>query len=183
MAATRLTKNDRYMGLTEKHDGVWCWTGEVRCHSDLLDAPLHWGKPRQVFVCSMSDLFHEKVPGKFINRVMSTVVQAPQHTFQVLTKRVERMARYFDYAYHTEAGGDEIEGDWDVPISNLWLGVSVSTRDEWWKVDVVRDIPAAVHFISIEPMLEDMFPISLDPYLDGIQWVICGAESGPNRRP
>ena len=164
---------------------------EVRCHDDRLEAPLHWRKPRRVFVNSMSDLFHEDVPCEFIDKVFAVMALCPQHTFQVLTKRPERMLEYFTAdrdeliadkvvfdAYgplaqylrkvstwipdeHDETdGGHRVSapGYWDwhvsLPLPNVWLGVSVENQqaaDE--RIPLLLDTPAAVRFVSCEPLL------------------------------
>jgi len=96
LTATKLKNHPRYAGLAVlKNDGIGPrWTGEVRCHADQLDVPLHWKKPRMIFVNSMSDTFHEKVPFEFIDRMFAVMALCPQHTFQILTKRPERVAEY-----------------------------------------------------------------------------------------
>lgn len=142
------------------------WPWEVTLHHDRLDNPLHWRKPRRVFVCSMGDLFHEDVSDLFICKVMDIVQKCPQHTFLVLTKRAKRMSQW------------PVEGSQGI-ISNLWLGVSVEDCDRLGRIDTLRDTPAAVRFISFEPMLGDVGEVNLD----GIGWVICGGESGPGARP
>ncbi len=223
LAATRLKHNPRYEGLIIeerrqvlgldriRYECRYGWTGEVRCHEDLLDAPLHWRKPRKVFVCSMSDLFHEDVPDNFINEVFAKMGMCRHHTFQVLTKRVGRMKAYLEHTAHgsrlfrlidqreseapvyiqraISAGGSWLI-DW--PFKNVWLGVSVSTQAEAdEKIPILLSIPAAVRFVSIEPMLEEITVQryryltyrELDLQKPGLDWVIVGAESGPNRRP
>lgn len=136
----------------------------VQVHPKSLDAPSKWRSPRVVFVNSMSDLFHAKVPVSFIHDVFAVMRENPQHTFQVLTKRAMRARRL----------ADEIE--WP---SNVWLGVSVETADYFNRVDELRRIPAAVRFLSCEPLLGSLAGIDLSD----IGWVIAGGESGPNYRP
>ncbi|MFH1730162.1 MAG: phage Gp37/Gp68 family protein [Planctomycetota bacterium] len=152
---------------------------DVQCHEDRLDQPLRWRKPRKVFVNSMSDLFHPDVPYQFVARVMDTIIAAPQHTFQVLTKRADRMLHFFGHI--GEAEGLK-------PPDNLWLGVSVENQhcaDE--RIPLLLQTPAAVRFISAEPLLG---PIGLAlhfPHAHGMRdhrfWVIVGGESGPKARP
>jgi len=157
------------------------WTPEnasenVRLHDERLDQPLRWRRPRLVFVNSMSDLFHEQVPASFIDRVWRVMTQASQHTFQVLTKRPEQ-ARDWAREYvrmHGSLG------------HNVWLGVSIENSRYTSRADVLREIPAAVRFISAEPLLGSLFVTggnrrSLD--IDGIDWLIAGGESGPHARP
>ena len=132
---------------------------------ERLAEPLERRKPTVYFVNSMSDLFHEKVPFEYIRRVFEVMAHAPQHTFQVLTKRAERMAEFCSGI--------------DVP-PNVWLGVSVENRRHGVpRIDVLRKINAAVRFLSIEPLLQDVGEIDLT----GISWVIVGGESGPKARP
>ena len=153
---------------------------EVKFHPERLDQPLRWLNPRRIFVCSMGDLFHEDVPDEFISRVFGRMRCANQHTFMILTKRPERM-RWFI---------------WNLP--NVWLGVSVenqSTADE--RIPMLLKTPAAVRFVSVEPMLGPVDLLSIKtsdgdgPSREliwigegaGIGWVICGAETGPGARP
>lgn len=137
---------------------------ELTLHEDNLQEPFSWRKAHNIFVCSMSDLFHEKVPFEFIDKVMATIRQTPQHRYQILTKRAERMAEYFE----TRA----------VP-ENVWVGVTVEAESSKQRIDCLRQIPASVHFLSCEPLLESLGQIDLK----GIEWVIVGGESGPQARP
>lgn len=141
---------------------------QIQLFHDRLDEPLHWKKPRHIFVGSMGDLFHEDVPFTFIDQVLTRVVKCPQHTFMVLTKRPERMLEYYN---HGLVGCTVIQ--------NLWLGVTVEEQDEYDQITVLRDIPAIKRFISYEPMLG---PIYSQPFA-GISWIIIGPETGPKRRP
>jgi protein gp37 len=163
------------------------WTPEnaaenVILKPERLDQPLRWRKPRMVFVNSMSDLFHERVPDGFIARVFETMEIAERHTFQILTKRPERAAEWIA-AYRR--GRD--------PLPNVWLGVSIENARHTWRADVLREIPAVVRFISAEPLLGSLYANSnrtariegdllhgwrkpLD--LTGIDWLIVGGESG-----
>ena len=140
---------------------------EVYCDEKSLNIPLHWRKPRRIFVCSMSDLFHPKVPFEFIDKIWDIINISRQHTFQLLTKRPERVV---EYVKHIEPFRFH---------SNIWLGVTVCTPEEKPKIDILRQIPAAVRFISFEPLLADMRELNLD----GIHQVIVGGESGPKARP
>lgn len=130
-----------------------------------LEEPLKRMKPTIYFVNSMSDLFHEQIPNDYIRQVFDVIRRAPQHTFQVLTKRAERMATFFkDY----------------VPPKNAWLGVTVEDRKFGVpRLDWLRQVPAHIRFISVEPLLEDLGMLNLN----GIHWVIVGGESGPKARP
>ncbi|MDE2096717.1 MAG: phage Gp37/Gp68 family protein [Patescibacteria group bacterium] len=177
----------------------------VVLHPDRLDQPLHWKKPRRVFVNSMSDLFHEQVPWDFIAKVFAIMQRCPRHTFQILTKRPERMQAFVSDV--DERAGHLIRADgnnW--PLPNVWLGVSVEDQrraDE--RIPLLLQTPAAVQFVSYEPALG---PVDFSKYLRccpscgqprpdryadscaycegghfGIDWLICGGESGPNHRP
>lgn len=168
-------------GITTSTQHRSNWSGQIYCDSESLDQPLHWRKPRRIFVCSMSDLFHEKVPFEFIDDVFERVWDCPQHTFLVLTKRLQRAKEFYSIAteYHR------------IPKGNLWLGVSISTQKEAdEKIPILLEIPAAVRFISFEPLLESIpkFDYYINNYTTGhlesqIHWVIVGCESGPKRRP
>jgi len=136
----------------------------VAIHPEALQLPYQWRRPRVVFVNSMSDLFHAKVPISFVRDVFRVMRETPQHTYQVLTKRSGRLRRM----------GERL--DWP---SNLWMGVSVEDESQLPRVDDLRDVGAAVRFISAEPLLGPL--PSLD--LTGIHWVITGGESGPGARP
>lgn len=144
---------------------------KVTLHPDRLNEPLKWKKPRKIFVCSMSDLFHEKIPYDFIIEIFH--IMAKQHTYQILTKRPEIM-----YDFMCEYIPNPYGSPYD-PLPNVWLGVSVEDVKAKIRIDILRPIPAAVRFISFEPLLEDVGSINLD----GIHWVIVGSESGPNARP
>ena len=133
-------------------------------HADLLGAPGAWRQPRLVFVNSMSDLFHEDVPVEFIQAVFEVMADTPRHTFQVLTKRSKRLRRISD--------------DLTWP-SNVWMGVSVESASYCFRIDDLREVPAAVRFVSAEPLLGPLGKVDLD----GIDWVIAGGESGPRARP
>jgi protein gp37 len=133
-------------------------------HDDALNIPLRWAAPRIVFVNSMSDLFHARVSTTFVGRVFGVMEQTPRHTYQVLTKRPMRAVRLADQL------------PWP---SNVWLGVSVESMEQAWRVDVLRNVPAAVRFVSAEPLLGSLEAINLSD----IDWLIAGGESGPHARP
>ncbi|MBV9688316.1 MAG: phage Gp37/Gp68 family protein [Ktedonobacteraceae bacterium] len=138
---------------------------------ERLDAPTRWKRPRLIFVNSMSDLFHKQVPDDFIVQVFCTMARrAPQHTYQVLTKRPSRLVHTSLLTQITQA-----LGPWP---AHIWLGVSVENQDYTWRVDKLRATPAPVKFISAEPLLG---PIQFD--LAGMAWLIAGAESGHGARP
>jgi protein gp37 len=159
------------------------WRGreftDVKCHPERLEIPLHWKKPRKIFVDSMSDLFHDNVPDSFIYDVLNAAIDAPQHTYQILTKRVLRMCRF-------------LEGNDEYALPNVWLGVSVENQksaDE--RIPWLMKTPAVVRFISYEPalgavdftdhILKDHEHINLKPAV--INWIIAGGETGVGARP
>jgi protein gp37 len=136
---------------------------DVVLHPDRLALPLRWRAPRRVFVNSMSDLFHERVPTRFINDVFDVMERASQHVFQVLTKRPGRILEW------RQAGA------WPRPIpKHIWIGVSVESAAFLWRVDRLRAVDAPVRFVSAEPLLGPLTGLTLD----GVDWVITGGESG-----
>jgi len=157
--AERMARRLQAMGQTNYANGF-----QVALHPHMLDLSRRWKKPQTIFVNSMSDLFHDDVPLDFIARVFDVMRSSPQHRFQVLTKRAERLARI--------ASGLE----WH---SNVWMGVSVESPRYLGRIDLLRATPAAVKFLSLEPLLEDLGRFDLS----GIDWVIAGGESGPQARP
>jgi protein gp37 len=155
---------EKYRGLTRKSGGRAKWTGKIRLDREGLRVPTKWRKPRRIFVNSMSDLFHDAVPAKFVAEVWSVMRSTPQHTFQILTKRPDRMAKI------TAA----------LPVlENVWLGTSVENADYLDRIEHLREVKAAVRFISFEPLLGSVAAADLT----GIHWVIVGGESGPRSRP
>ena len=140
----------------------------IKVHPDRLDEPGRWQRPRRVFVCSMSDLFHEEVPLTFIDEVFARMREYDHHTYQVLTKRPARMLEYSKRA-----------GSWP---PHVWAGVSV--ENQIWadrRMPHLMHVPSAVRFVSVEPLLKE---VNLRPWLDYfLQWVIVGGESGPRARP
>ena len=140
------------------------WTNRIRLLEEKLEVPLRWRRPRTVFVNSMSDLFHERVPLEYIRRVFDVMRRAQQHRFQILTKRSERLRAV------------DADLSW---ASNIWMGVSVEDADRLFRVDDLRATGASVRFLSLEPLLGPLTKLTLD----GIQWVIVGGESGPGARP
>jgi len=180
-------------------DGRAVFTGQVNLLEDRLTQPLRWRKPRRVFVNAMSDLFHPDVPDDFVDKVFAVMALCPQHTFQVLTKRPERMAEWAllnstgGHVFHVASTmGSPRSGIW--PLPNVWLGTSVEDQaraDE--RIPHLLRCPAAVRFLSCEPLLG---PVDVSPYLDGawangdaypsgprVNWIIPGGESGPGARP
>ena len=154
----------KYRGLTRKSGQRYVWTGKVALDEAALRAPLTWRKPRLIFVNSMSDLFQDGVPVAFIRRVWATMEATPHHTYQILTKRPERMAALSE----------------DLPLlQNVWLGTSVENADVLKRIDHLRDTRATVRFVSFEPLIGSV----ADADLTGIHWAIVGGESGPRARP
>ncbi len=148
------------------------WSGDIALRDDQLDIPLHWHQPSRIFVCSMSDLFHEKVPPEFIGKVIMKADACPQHTFLILTKRIKRAADYCrEHILPVWTGMNKLP-------KNIHFGVSISTYLEMWKADVLEEIPAAIRYVSLEPLLEYV-PLKIGK----LDWVIVGCESGPKRRP
>lgn len=209
--AVRLSGNDnpkiaeKYQGTTEKNN----WTGKINLASiETLLKPFYWTRPRKIFVNSMSDLFHENIPFEWIDKVFAVMALSPQHTFQILTKRADRMKRYFD-SFHLASAffrGDRL-ANWlrenfdekavitvinaklSTNLPNVWLGVSVEnqkTADE--RIPLLLETPAAVRWLSCEPLLEnivfDAFTLLDDETGNQlIDWVVVGGESGNGARP
>lgn len=157
--AERMARRLEAMGAARYRNGF-----RVTLHPEALDAPRRWRQPRVVFVNSMSDLFHEEVPLAYIERVFATMRACPRHTFQVLTKRAERLA---EIAPHLPWPG------------NVWMGVSVEDARVLHRIGKLQEVRAAVRFLSLEPLIG---PLDSLP-LAGIHWVIVGGESGPRARP
>jgi protein gp37 len=155
----------KYRGLTRRSGRRHVWTGKIRCDEQSLDAPRRWARSRRIFVNSMSDLFHQDVPVAFIKRVWSVMAETPRHTFQILTKRPDRMLEI-------------TAGDMLPVLPNVWLGASVEDDHVLGRVDDLRRVPAAVRFISFEPLIGSVATADLE----GIHWAIVGGESGPRAR-
>ena len=136
----------------------------VTLHEDLLNIPLKWKKPSKIFVNSMSDLFHEDIPFEYIQKVFRIMNLANQHVFQILTKRAERMVELAPYL------------SW---APNIWMGVTVEDNDNKGRIDLLRQVPANVRFISFEPLIGKVN----EPDLTNIDWAIVGGESGSSSRP
>ena len=157
--AERMTKRLTAMGSDRYRNGF-----RVTLHPDSLDAPRKWKQGRVVFVNSMSDLFHDDIPLSYIQRVFTTMRDCPHHTFQILTKRSERLAELATRLPWPE---------------NVWMGVSVEDSRVIHRIADLQSVPAAVRFLSLEPLIGPLNDISLN----GIHWVIVGGESGPRARP
>ena len=234
LAGTRLQHDPSRAGLARATKAGPVWTGEVRFNEQWLDQPLRWRRPRRIFVCAHGDLFHEAVPDVWIDRVLAVMALAPQHSFQVLTKRPERMRDYLAHiqaefdaspddlnerfgAHCAQLSGDPCAAGWfedhvNWPLPNVWLGVSVEDQlraDE--RIPILLDTPAAVRWVSAEPLLGpvDLYGGDPDPRLGGViageglslvqwwrhddprgaplrpgvDWVVAGGESGPGARP
>jgi protein gp37 len=156
----------KYQGLTRESGKRYVWTGKVVQDEKALAAPLTWRKPRTVFVNSMSDLFHPAVELQFIAKVWAVMASTPQHTYQVLTKRPERMREILS------------RPDFLV-LPNVWLGTSVEDGVVLGRIDDLRRAPAVVRFISFEPLIGSV----ANADLTDIDWAIVGGESGPRARP
>lgn len=154
---------EKYRGLTRKSGARAKWTGEVRLDPGALSVPKHWAKPRNIFVNSMSDLFHPAIPEEFIREVWSVMRETSRHTYQILTKRPDRMA--------------EVTRTLPV-LPNVWLGTSVEDGAVIGRLDDLRKVSAAVRFVSFEPLIGSVACGNLQ----GIQWAIVGGESGPGAR-
>ncbi|MDK2971347.1 MAG: hypothetical protein PWP23_1102 [Candidatus Sumerlaeota bacterium] len=157
--AERMAKRLHAMGLPAYRHGF-----KVTLQPRALDIPLRWKKPQIIFVNSMSDLFHEAVPDEFILRVFDVMNRAPQHRYQILTKRAERLVELsprLPWAPH------------------IWMGVSVENTDYRFRIDLLRETAAKIKFLSLEPLLGPLPRLKLK----GIDWVIVGGESGPGARP
>jgi protein gp37 len=154
-----MAKRLHAMGIEKYKDGF-----ELRIHSDALNIPYEWKKPKVVFVNSMSDLFHPDVPLSFIQKVFAVMNDTPQHTYQVLTKRAERL---YELHHHL---------NW---TPNIWMGVSVENEKVKDRIDFLRETNATVKFLSCEPLIGPLSKMKLD----NINWVIVGGESGRKARP
>lgn len=166
--ALTLSRRLKAMGVAKyQRDGDPHTSGPgfgLTVHSDVLDVPHRWRTPRTIFVNSMSDLFHHKVPVGFVEEVFAVMAATPRHTYQVLTKRSKRLA---DMASRLPWPG------------NVWMGVSVETDRYRFRIDHLREVPAAVRFVSAEPLLGPLPDLDLS----GVDWLIAGGESGPQARP
>jgi protein gp37 len=154
----------KYAGTTRASGGRAKWNGKIVLDERALEIPLKWKAPKIIFVNSMSDMFHEKIPLRFISKVFEVMRQARHHTFQVLTKRADRLA--------------EIASQLPWP-DNVWMGVSVESEEYVGRIDRLRSTPAFIKFLSLEPLLGPLDNLDLS----GIDWTIAGGESGPAARP
>ena len=157
--AERLSLRLKAMGNPNYKNGF-----KVTLHENALDLPLRWKKPQNIFVNSMSDLFHEEVPTEFIHRIFNVMRQADWHKYQILTKRAERLLEL------------NSELSWR---PHIWIGVTVEDQSQIGRIDYLRETHSDIKFLSLEPLLGPLPQINLD----GIDWVIVGGESGPKARP
>ncbi len=155
----------KYEGTTRRTGNRHVWSGRVNVHPAVFDAPLRWRRPLRIFVNSMSDLFQEAVSDEVILRIWSVMRYATWHTFQVLTKRPERMSEFLSHS--------------KFQLPNVWVGTSVESASYVDRIDILRPVAASVRFVSFEPLLGPVTPIDLT----GIHWAIVGGESGPGARP
>jgi protein gp37 len=153
----------KYAGLTRKSGGRAKWTGKLFLDRKSLAIPATWSKPRRVFVNSMSDLFHADVPPDFIAEVWQVMADTPRHTYQILTKRPDRMIEIVPSLRK---------------LPNVWLGTSVENDRVLFRLDELRQVPAAVRFVSFEPLIGSVVAADLAT----IHWAIVGGESGPKAR-
>lgn len=212
LVAVRMSRNPKlpmYHGLAWVRDsGEPQWSGEVRFLPERLAEPLSWRKPRKVFVCDMSDLFHVGVTNEQIAAVFGIMAATPHITYQILTKRAERLEQWFAWVEKRAEDGLRMFPDdpkeWRIrqmfrsylgklgidigkapihdgpwPLPNVWVGVTVEDRARKTRIDHLRRVPAAARFLSLEPLLEDLGEL----YLAGIDQAIIGGESGPSARP
>lgn len=200
-----------YEGLTHKN-GTINWTGKVRFIPERLEKPLHWRKPRRIFVDSMSDLFHEQVTDEQRDQIFAVMALTPQHTYQMLTKRADRMRAYLSDGHRFQGIHEAIKqrlgynsdrpafNACDLPLSNVWLGVSVENQEQAdMRIPLLLKTPAAVRFLSCEPLLEEIElynkylekeifsevprPIGVEKRTTCCDWLIVGGESGHGARP
>ena len=157
---------DKYKGLTRISGSRAVWNGTVHEDHASLNIPVRWKKPRKIFVNSMSDLFHPSVSAEFIAKVWLVMEHTPHHSYQILTKRPDRMAELSASEFLTK-------------LPNVWLGTSVENEHVVHRIDELREVPATIRFISFEPLIGPVGSIDLT----GIDWAIVGGESGPRARP
>lgn len=209
LAGTRLKHTPSRIGLTDMSKAGPVWNGKVRFNENMLDQPLRWRKPRMIFVCAHGDLFHENVPDEWIDQVFAVMALTQQHTFQVLTKRPERMLKYMtgqyrsamvegnaQRIYHGRTGDDP--SMWlavNLPLPNVWIGVSVEnqeTADE--RIPLLMKTPAAIRWLSCEPLLglvdlqlggcdHKYYSCTDIGCWSGLDWIVAGGESQTGARP
>jgi protein gp37 len=156
---------EKYAGTTRKSGRRGVWTGNINLDDSTMEAPLKWRKPLRIFVNSMSDLFQDSVPERFISSVWQVMEKAHWHSFQILTKRAERMCEI-------------LRGSSYPMLKNVWLGTSVENQDYTWRIGLLRETPAQIRFVSFEPLIGPVIGVDLS----GVHWAIVGGESGPGAR-
>lgn len=185
--------SEHHRGLTVRPEGQPTdWNGEIhRAPDSIFRKPLTWTRPRRIFVNSLSDLFHPAVSIDLIEEVLAVIACSPQHTFQLLTKRPQRMAEVMGYRMRGQmvAGAalqmglrrslPDVSMDDFWPLRNLWLGVSIESNRYAFRADYLRETPAAVRWVSAEPLLGPLDELALT----GLDWIVAGGESGPGARP
>ena len=210
--AFRLThiENTYYYGNVVKYDQKKPkWNGKTYFNSSALEKPFRWKKPRMIFVCSMSDLFHESTPFEWIEKVWDVMCQTPQHTYQILTKRPERMLEFYkwlgdkcrDYGFDSVPSSSDDPLDYISTPDHIWIGVTTENQKQVDKrIPILLEIPAKVRFVSCEPLLsnidinkwihdsdcminQDGICTCYEPREVCIDWVIAGPETGPLKRP
>ena len=157
---------EKYKGLTNKRGRNVTWNGAIRLDKKSLETPRRWKKSRKIFVNSMSDLFHESVPDEFVLEVWKVMAETPHHNYQILTKRPERMKTFVTQCVKKV-------------LPNVWLGTTVESKDVSGRIEHLRETPAAIRFISFEPLIDSVGRINLKD----IHWAIVGGESGSKARP
>lgn len=187
----------QYVDITEKHGNTIEWTGEIRCIPELLNKPIEWKNPRRIFVNSMSDFLHKDVPMEFLASMWNTMSIAHQHTYQLLTKRADRLSILHTEEFRLARIEDYVMRNyrnWQWYLSNVWIGVSVENqRRAYGRLPLLATMNVGgIRWISAEPLLEktDLFFHFTSPYLYGtgekkpeFNWVVIGGESGPGARP
>ncbi len=163
---------ERWRGIPGHH---YAQGFDLRIWEERLEYPLRWRKPRRIFVNSMSDLFHRDVPTEFVLRVFEVMKKADWHTFQILTKRPARLARLIPEISEVLQSGSRSSDTWQ---THIWLGVSIESIAYKWRLDYLSKVPAAVRFVSAEPLLGPVDQLDFSH----VHWVIAGGESGTNAR-
>ena len=170
--ASKMTRRLQAMGQKKYAAGF----DKVVCHEEALKEPFGWKKPRRIFVNSMADTFHKDVPDAFIDQIWGTTILCQQHVFMFLTKRAERMYEFIT-DHPAFVGKPRYELGWVQP--NVWLGVTVESQAQLDRIEWLKKTPAAVRFVSFEPLLSEIPPLDFT----GLHWIVCGAETGPGARP
>jgi len=173
--AERMHKRLKAMGIDKYQNDF----SKVQLWLQALTEPTKWKTPSKVFVNSMSDTFHVNLTFEQINEVFNTMSYCNRHTYQVLTKRPDRALEFVQWKSNQLSEKIGFKTEWKLP-DNIWFGVTIESQSQIDRINYLLEIPAKVKFVSIEPMLSE---INLTPYLEWLDWVICGGESGHNARP